>query len=190
MCEQELDPNEILSREFEYAAQTAFQAQEDRVRVFNYYLAMAGTTIAAALLPSSANNVHLGVFSLLFGGLAILGFLSLLKLAKLRLAWVDSVRAMCQIKEYYIQMCDKVQLERAFRWKRETIPPLGKRWTVAFLMALTIGFLSSASTGGAILLWGLAVGRSWIIQSILIGLFSLAVQVVLWCVLCREVRRK
>ena len=33
MCEQKLDPNEIPSREFDYAAQTAFQAHEGRVRV-------------------------------------------------------------------------------------------------------------------------------------------------------------
>lgn len=29
-----LDPNEILAREFDYAAQTAMQVNEDRVRVF------------------------------------------------------------------------------------------------------------------------------------------------------------
>jgi hypothetical protein len=186
MCERKLDPNEILSREFEYAAQTAFQAHEDRVRVFNYYLATAGTMIAAVVLADLTNSIHLAVFGLLFGGLTTLGFMSLLKLAKLRLAWADSVRAMCQIKEYYIQMCDEVQLTRAFRWKMETIPPVGKKWTVAFLMALTIDFLSSASAGGAVLFWGLAAtGRVWIIQSVLIGLFSLAGQLIVWRFLCR-----
>jgi hypothetical protein len=188
MCKQELDPNEILSREFEYAAQTAFQANEDRIRVFNYYLATAGTLIAAVALADLTKRTDLMAgFSLLFGGLAILGVVSFLKLAKLRLAWTDSVRAMCQIKEYYIQMCDEVQLERAFRWKMETIPPVGKKWTVALLMALSIGLLSSASAGGAVFLWGLAAtGRSWIVQSVLMGLLSLAGQLVIWGRLCRD----
>lgn len=186
MCERKLDPNEILSREFDYAAQTAFQAHEDRVSVFNYYLATAGTMIAALVLADLTNSTHLAVLGLLFGGLAILGFVSLLKLAKLRLAWADSVRAMCQIKEYYIQMCDEIQLTRAFRWKMETIPPLGKKWTVAFLIALAMDFLSSASVGGAVLFWGLAVaGKLWIIRSVLVGLVSLAGQLVVWCLLCR-----
>jgi hypothetical protein len=185
-CEGKLDPNEILSREFDYAAQTAFQAHEDRVKVFNYYLATAGTLIAAVVLADLTNRTHLVVFVLLFGGLAILGFMSLLKLAKLRLAWSDSVRAMCQIKEYYVQMCDEVQLARAFRWTMETIPPVGKKWTVAFLIALTIGLLNSASAGGVVLLWGLAVmGRLWIIQSVLAGLCSLVGQLVVWFCICR-----
>lgn len=186
MCKQELDPNEILSHEFDYAAQTAFQANEDRVRVFNYYLATAGTLIAAVVLADLTNSAHLIVFGLVLSGLAILGLMSLLKLAKLRLAWIDSVRAMCQIKKYYVQMCDEVDLSRAFRWTTETIPSAGKKWTVAFLMALTITLLNSASMGGAVLFWGLlATGRLWIIESVLAGLLSLVGQLVVWFRLCR-----
>ncbi len=59
MNEGKLDPNEILSREFEYAAQTALQAYEDRARVFNYYLATAGTLIAGVVLLDLNNSTHL-----------------------------------------------------------------------------------------------------------------------------------
>lgn len=188
MCGKELDPNEILSREFEYAAQTAFQAHEDRVKVFNYYLATAGTLVASVVVVDLTNSTDLlAVFGLLFAGLAILGFVSFLQLMKLRLAWTDSVRTMCQIKEYYVQMCGEVQLAGAFRWTIETIPPVGKKWTVAFLMSLTIALLSSACAGGAVLLWGLvARGRLWIIQSIVAGLLSLAGQLAAWFCLCRD----
>jgi hypothetical protein len=187
MC-KELDPNEILSREFEYAAQTAFQAHEDRVRVFNYYLATAGTLVATVVVVDLTNSTNLlAVFSLLFAGLALLGFGSFLQLIKLRLAWTDSVRAMCQIKEYYIRMCDELELTGAFRWKMETIPSVGKKWTVAFLMGLTTALLSSACACGAVLLWGLAAtGSPWSIQGALAGLSSLAAQLAVWLRLCRD----
>jgi len=186
MC-RGLDPNEILSREFEYAAQTAFQAHEDRVRVFTYYLATAGTLLATIVVADLTNSTNLlAVFSLLFAGLAILGFVSLLQLIKLRLAWTDSAHTMCQIKEYYIKNCDELQLAGAFRWKLETIPPAGKMWTVAFLMALTLALLSSACVSGAVFLWGLAaVGGPWIIQSTVAGLLSLVGQLVAWIHFCR-----
>lgn len=186
-CEQKLDPNEVLSREFDYAAQTAFQAHEDRVRVFSYYLATAGTLIAAVVLADLANRTHLIIFCLMLGGLAILGFMSFLKLAKLRLAWIDSVRAMCQIKEHYVQACKEAQLARAFRWTTETIPPVGRKWTIAFLMAITVSLLSSASVGGVVLLCGLAItDRLWIIQGTVAGLLSFAGQIVVWFRLCRD----
>ena len=44
-----LDVNEILVAEFEYIAKTAFQANEDRARVSNYYLMTAGAAVAAIL---------------------------------------------------------------------------------------------------------------------------------------------
>jgi len=44
-----LDVNEIVVAEFEYIATTAFQANEDRARVSNYYLMTAGAAVAAIL---------------------------------------------------------------------------------------------------------------------------------------------
>ena len=187
MCEQKLNPDEILTCEFEYAAQAAFQAHEDRIRVFNYYLATAGTLIAAVVLGDLNNSAHLTVFALLFSTLAILGILSLLKLAKLRLAWVDSVRTMCRIKDYYIETRDEAKLEKAFRWTADTIPSPGKKWSVAFLMALTVGFMSSASVTGVVLFWGLAAtGGLLVIWGVLAGLLSLVAQLVVCLCLCRD----
>lgn len=159
MNEPELDPNKILSHEFNYAAQTAFQANEDRVRVFHYYLATVGTLIAASVLANSANDAYMKVFSLAMILLAFLGFIFLLKLIKLRTAWKDSVRAMCRIKKYYVKKHDG--LKEAFLWETDTIPTVGKLWSVAFLMSLIIAILSSGSAGGAVYFWGLATGRTW-----------------------------
>lgn len=187
MSKPKLDPNTILSREFEYAAQTAIQANEDRVRVFNYYLATVGTMIAAAVLADQTSDMRLVIFGLAISGLAFLGVVSLLKLAKLRIAWAESARAMCQIKEYYSQMCDEIQLGRAFRWKMKTIPAVGKKWTIAFLMALVIMFLSSISAGGAVFFWCLIVtGEKWIFVSAIVGSASFAGQIVVWHHLCRD----
>lgn len=183
MAAQNLDPNEILSSEFNHASKMAFQADEDKVRVFSYYLATAGTLIATLILGDLNNNFHLFIFGVLFAGLAVLGIMSLLKLAKLRLAWIDSIRTMHRIKSYYIQ--NNADLEKAFRWTDKTIPSPGKKWTVAFLMAVTISFLSSFSVGGAVFFLGLAINSEFLIMpSLFLSLFVFIGQLLLWCRLC------
>lgn len=179
-----LDPNEILCREFDYAAQTAFQANEDRVRVFNYYLATMGTMIAASVFADLTNSMYLEVFSLAVGILAGLGFIFLLKLIKLRSAWQDSIQTMCRIKKFYIEKCD-IPLENAFRWKNKTIPTAGKINSVAFLMGLIIMILSSASAGGAVYFWGKALERAWGSSSIKVGTIVFIGQLMVWLIVTR-----
>ena len=164
-----LDPGDILIAEFEYAAQTTQQANDDRVSVVNYYFAAMGTLLATVVLLDLQNATHLAVFGAITFGLAVLGIMSLLKLAKLRLAWNDSARAMCRIKEYYIREFPDRDLAPAFRWRMETIPAAGKKWSLAFLMAMTTALLSSASSGGALFLWGLALGHWWAVQGIILS---------------------
>jgi hypothetical protein len=181
-----LNPNDILTKEFDYAAHTALQANEDRVRIFNYYLATAGTVIAAVALAETATPGQFAAFALLFAGLALLGVLFLLQLVKLRLAWTDSVRAMCQIKEYYVKsLGDEVPLASAFRWSEKTIPSGPKPWTVAFLMALTVAVLSSACAGAAVFVWGMAAGGWWVAGAVIAGVAVFAAQVAVWFLLSR-----
>lgn len=185
MNEHELNPNIILSCEFNHAAETANRADEDRVKVFRYYLAIVGTLIVTLVLVDLANEFHLFIVGALFAGLVFLGFMSLLKLAKLRLAWIDSVKAMHQIKDYYIQKCGDIQLEKAFRWRNKTVPTSGKKWTVAFLMATTIAFLSGLSTGGVVFFWGLAVaGKTLILPIVFMGFFVFIGQLLIWFRIC------
>ena len=185
MCNQKLDPNEILISEFKYAAQTAIQANEDRARIYSYLLTTAGTMIAAVAIPTEKTNLYFTIFSVLLSALTVMGFMSLLKLAKLRIAWANSVEAMSKIKDFYIEKCRKVGLENAFLWKKETIPPIGKKWTVAFLMALSIGSISGASASGAVLFGSLAtLGELYIIHSLFIGLIVFIVQILMWHFIC------
>jgi hypothetical protein len=178
MSNEALDPNVILSSEFGYAAQTALQAHEDRARVYNYFLTAVVTLLAGAVLMDPANRVHLAALGLGFSGLAVLGFFSMLNVAKLRLAWRDSVSAMCQIKDYYIERCEGAELTEALRWTTETIPPASKKWTVAFLVALTLIILNSVSLAGAVLLLAQAsTGASHVLVSIIVGVVFLVGQV-------------
>jgi hypothetical protein len=186
MADKGLDANEVLSREFDYAAQSATQANEDRVRLYEYYLATLGV-IAAGFLADPNKQGHALIFGLLFLGLSFQGFMSLLKLARLRLAWVESVRAMCQIKAYYVERCPDLELAKAFRWTAQTIPPADKKQSVAYVMALTTGLLGSASLGGAVLLLlRAATGRYDVLGSALAGVLALVAQMALWDRLCRS----
>ncbi len=188
MTDKTLDANEILGHEFDYAAQSATQANEDRARLYEYYLATLGV-VAAAFLADANKQGHALIFGLLFLGLSFQGWMSLLKLARLRLAWVESVRAMCQIKAYYVARCPDLDLAAALRWSAQTIPPAGKRWTVAFLMALTINLLGSVSLGAAaLLLLRAATGALHPLWAGGTGALALIAQTWLWERLLREKR--
>lgn len=162
-----IDPNTILNAEYDYIIQTAMQANEDRARVSNYYLVAAGAAVAAIIgagfdtpIPSC---VYIG-FSLLFIGLAIIGVLTLLQLARLRKAWRDSVVAMNQLKDYYIEHCKEIALEKAFAWRSATIPPATKRNSLAYLLALSVILIAGASLATAFVYLCLATGLPVAVQ--------------------------
>lgn len=153
-----LDPNDILTAEFEYISQTAFQANEDRARVTNFYLVTMGGFIAA-LLGSQMENLKLPevywAFAALFIILFIDSILTLLQLVRLREAWFESVRAMNDIKAYYQARLPGLQLDTALRWKTTTMPKQYKPWSVGFLLALQVALLGGASAGAAVVFLGL-----------------------------------
>jgi Na+/melibiose symporter-like transporter len=149
-----LDPEKILELEFEYARTTAEQAQDDRTAIMTLYLILVGgvgsaiaaiTQTSATSSGSTAPHIVLAVIFFLLG---ITGFFTLMKLVRLRQAWNDSALAMNQIKDYYrAQFPD---LNRAFRWKTETLPPLGKPWTITFNLAVLVAIIDSIAMGVAI----------------------------------------
>jgi hypothetical protein len=119
-ADKPLDPNAILTAEFNYIAQTAFQANEDRARVTNFYLiTLAG--FVAAILGMRFEGLMLPygywAFVALFVILALASLLTLLQLVRLRQAWFDSVSAMNRLKDYYARHVGDPQLEEAFAWK-------------------------------------------------------------------------
>jgi hypothetical protein len=150
--ESDIHPREILRLEFEYARETAAQAQNDRTTIVNLYLLLVGGVGSIAVaLPQLASSrgfeVPRGAYALLFAMLGVIGFFTLMKLIRLRQAWYDSARAMNRIKEFYREKFP--ELERAFHWKTDTIPAPGKPWTITFNLALLIALVDSGAVAAA-----------------------------------------
>ena len=145
-----LNPDEILKAEYNYIATTVFQANEDRSRVASFYFLTVGSLVAAILSAifstSDLKSVSLA-FSGLFLVLTILGTLTLAQLARLRAAWHESVEAMNQIKDYYIE--NNKEIEPAFKWRLKTLPPTDKKFSIANLMAVEVTLLGAITSTAA-----------------------------------------
>ena len=158
-----LDPEEILELEFEYARETAAQAQSDRTTVVNLYLLLFGGTGSIALaLPQLSQTPGFQLpreaYGIWFALLGVIGFFALMKLIRLRQAWYDSAQAMSQIKDFYLEKFP--DLKPAFRWKTETIPAPGKPWTITFNLALLVAIVDSVAVAVAFHFTGLRVPLS------------------------------
>ena len=146
----ELD--ELLAAEFDYIAQTASQANEDRARVSSFYLIAVGSLVAALFgtqlfdADKFTQTVNI-MFSGLFVLLTLLGASTVLQLARLRAAWHESMMAMNQLKDF--MMTQNPELVKAFRWKTATLPPKYKKGSVSYYQAFEVaiigGLMFSAS---------------------------------------------
>src|SRR5512134_1857718 len=90
----ELD--DLLAAEYDYIAQTANQANEDRARVSSFYLIAVGSLLAALfgtqlITPDFFTRTVSLMFSGLFALLTMLGFSTIMQLARLRAAWHESM---------------------------------------------------------------------------------------------------
>ena len=160
------EPDEELARsivaaEFGYIAQTAFQANEDRARAWQYFFVTFATLIAALLSTQVAESVRQQLywtFVVVFGLLSVLGLITILQLVRLRQAWLESVRAMNQIKERLI--ADDPSLADYFRWRNSNIPAAFKARSFGFLQAVSVALLSGLALGAAVAFGALAGGAS------------------------------
>ncbi len=157
----EIDQNEILLAEFNYAAQSATQSNEDRARVTALYFVTVGTLVAAifgiSIEPRDSltlHNLHL-IFLIVFQVLSIHSVLTILELVRLRLAWIECARTMNEIKDYYISTVAAPKLELAFRWRTWTIPPAFKLNSVSSLMAVQVAVLGGITFGSSLFFIGL-----------------------------------
>lgn len=146
----ELD--ELLAAEFNYIAQTAAQANEDRARVSSFYLIAVGSLLAALFgtqifESDEINRTVQLMFSGLFAMLTLLGMSTVMQLAQLRSAWYESVRAMNQLKDF--AMKQSPQLVDAFRWKTNTIPDKYKKGSVSYYQALEVSLIGGLMFGAA-----------------------------------------
>jgi hypothetical protein len=146
-----LDNDEILKAEYNYIANTVFQANEDRSRVTSFYFVTVGSLVAA-ILGTIFSEDNLQGISLAFSGLflilTILGALTLAQLARLRAAWHESAQAMNVIKDFYIK--HNKEIEPAFKWRAKTLPPTDKPFSIANLMAFEVAFLSAATSAAMV----------------------------------------
>ena len=163
-----LNIDDILESEYQYIASSLFQANEDRSRVASFYFVAVGSLVAAILSTlfsvDNLNKVSLA-FSALFLVLTILGAVTLAQLARLRAAWHESAQAMDVIKEFYIK--HNKEIEPAFKWRSNTLPPTDKPYSIANLMAFEVALLSAITVTasvyflllifGDIKLWGWAI---------------------------------
>jgi hypothetical protein len=170
-AKEKLSRDEMLQAEFNYIANTAFQANEDRSRVASFYFISTGSLVAAILgtqfAATQMKSVSLAFF-FLFIVLTILGALTIAQLARLRAAWHESIEAMNRIKDFYIK--EDPEIASAFKWRLKSIPPTDKPYSIANLMAIEVAMLGALTTGAAIFFLLNVMGEinsfSWLVVGI------------------------
>lgn len=145
--------NNILISEYEYIANSAIQANEDRARVASFYLIAVGSLVAGLFSTQVFDtNTNFATLNILFSGLffvlTLLGGLTVIQLARLRAAWYKSMLALNQIKDYAIAK-DK-GIAKAFRWHNQSMPPLYKINSVSYQQTIEVALLSGLTFGAAI----------------------------------------
>ncbi|HEX6268736.1 MAG TPA: hypothetical protein VFZ43_00745 [Anaerolineales bacterium] len=139
-----LEFDELLAAEYDYIAQTATQANEDRARVSSFYLIAVGSLVAALFGtqffdPEFFSRTINLMFSGLFILLTLLGTSTIMQLARLRAAWYESMLAMNQLKDFMISQNE--ELAQAFRWKTSTLPSKYKTASVSYYQAAEVALI-------------------------------------------------
>ena len=147
------DLAELLAAEYNYIAQTASQANEDRARVSSFYLIAVGSLLAALFGTQLFDpNSFTPTISLMFGALfillTILGISTIMQLARLRAAWYESMLAMNQIKDFMVSQ--NSELVKAFRWKTSTLPARYKPNSVSYYQAVEVSLIGGLMAGAGI----------------------------------------
>ena len=147
-----IELDELLASEFDYIAQTAVQANEDRARVSSFYLIAVGSLVAALFGTQlfddgKFTDIVKFMFSGLFILLTLLGTSTVVQLGRLRAAWHESMMAMNQIKDF--AMSQRPELIEAFRWKTSTLPSKYKRSSVSYFQAIEVSLISGLMFGAS-----------------------------------------
>ena len=169
----EVELDELLAAEYNYIAQTAAQANEDRARVSSFYLIAVGSLVAAFFSaqffdPKFFSQTVEFMFSGLFILLTLLGTSTTMQLARLRAAWYESMQAMNQLKDFMISQ--HPELSRAFRWQTHALPPKYKTNSVSYYQAIEVALVSGLTFGAAIFFLQHAVNfgglNSWAVSAV------------------------
>ncbi|HSJ88096.1 MAG TPA: hypothetical protein VK909_12860 [Anaerolineales bacterium] len=178
-----IELDELLASEYDYIAQTANQANEDRARVSSFYLIAVGSLLAALFGTQLFNNETLApTISIMFGGLFILltllGVSTIMQLARLRASWYESMLAMNQIKDFATQQ--HPELGKAFRWKTSTLPNKYKRNSVSYYQAVEVALIGGLMFGAGVFFLQQAFSGQitlpqWVV-SIIVGAITVLLQ--------------
>jgi hypothetical protein len=181
----EFNPEMILRMEFEYARETIEEATEDRRKIFEFFILVAGAlgSIAFALAQLDAGHVDnvaqlnsaLGptgripsfVFALVFWLVGATGVFTLLHLIRLRQAWHDSMLSMNRIKEFYIKRFPHIA--EAFLWRESTIPPMNRWGSITFYMCLFVVMLDSLTFGAGVMFLDVKLNASLQTVALIVG---------------------
>lgn len=154
--EEHLELGEIVAAEYEYIAQTAEQAHEDRARISTFYLVSVGSLFGAIWGTSATTELFtLLLFAILFLFLSIFSLLTIQQLVSLRLAWIESAKAMGQIKEFLIQ--ENSRLATAFRWTKDSIPGSYKPKSISYYLAIQVAMIGAITFGAMVIYVILAI---------------------------------
>lgn len=153
-----LNLENMILEEFNYISVTAYQAMEDRARMFNLYLILMGvvaTAVGAVFqIGQQLGAGDAGAQALLVGLLvigALLGTVFFVMLIRLRQAFRSSLLAMNQMKEYYIRRFrdDIPDIDEAFPWRLRGIPAGERIGSVTFLVCGTVAFIGAVCLSAA-----------------------------------------
>lgn len=150
--DQTLRLESIMLEEFNYANATAYQALEDRGRMFGIYLGIASVLAGGlgALYELGSRSAHSAVIASAL--LVLAGFIGLIfffKIVRIRQALDDSLVTMNVIKEHYITHFrgEVPAVDDIFRWRLKTIPAGNRFGSLTFLVCLAITVIDSIALG-------------------------------------------
>ncbi|MEW6086658.1 MAG: hypothetical protein AB1607_18905 [Chloroflexota bacterium] len=170
---QPIAADEFLTEEYEYIAQTAAQANEDRARISSFYLIAVGSLIATIFGtqffdPDFFTRSIKFMFSGIFLLLTLMGTSTVMQLAKLRAAWYESMLAMNQLKDFMISQ--NKEISKALRWTSRTLPPKYKTSSISFYQAREAAILSGVTFTASIHFAQYALGlnswNNWLISAV------------------------
>jgi hypothetical protein len=147
----------MLLEEYNYAATTAYQAMEDRARMFNMYLLVVGILGSAfgAIYPlggNSARNFIQPIAAVVLFAAGVAGIAFFVLLIRLRQAFRQSLITMTVIKEYYIRefQPQMPNIVHAFRWRLKGIPAGERAGSATFIVCHMVGFIAALCFAGCV----------------------------------------
>ena len=147
----------MLLEEFNYAATTAYQAMEDRARMFNMYLLVVGILGSAfgAIYPlggGAARSFIQPIAAVVLFAAGVAGIAFFVLLIRLRQAFRQSLITMNVIKEFYIREFQKQMpsVVYAFRWRLKGIPAGESRGSATYIVCHMVGFIAALCFAGCV----------------------------------------